>query len=104
MTFTLGASPENLSVILTQGADFNTTLHNSDGNWSPTATIELRFGVDPENPITTWSAVITDDDAVFAVDKAVVDVLLAETDKSVRLWYIDGTTDLCWAKGSRTKR
>lgn len=103
MTFTLGTKPDTLGVNLSAGADFNSTLHNTAGNWSGTASIQLRFGDDPTALVATWTATVTGADAVFAVDKAVVATVLASSDHKVRLWYVDGTDDICWAIGSVSK-
>lgn len=98
MSITLGNSPDTLKVILTAGADFASTLTNSDGDWSPTCSIELRFDTD-----TTWAADIAGPVASFHADKADVDTLADSNARRVQLFYVDGTDDLCWAKGSVTR-
>lgn len=104
MSFNLGAVPESLSVTLSSGADFNTTLTNADGDWSDTAVIELRFGRDADTPLATWQATITGPDAVFNEDKSDVETVIELKDRTARLWYIDGDLDLCWATGQRVTR
>lgn len=103
MTFTLGTKPDTLAVSISQGADFNTTLHNTAGNWSGTASIQLRFGSDPTALVATWTATIAGADATFAIDKATVQTVYNSSDRNVRLWYVDGTDDVCWATGSVSK-
>ncbi|VXC09174.1 hypothetical protein [Aeromicrobium sp. 9AM] len=95
MSITLGNQPDSLQVVLTRDADFVSTLTNSDGDWSPTCTIELRIGDD-----TVWPATIVDNVASFDVDKVAVNDLLEDGATKVRLFYTDGAADLCWAKGS----
>lgn len=90
----LGNAPESLRLILVSDADFVSTLTNSDGNWSGTASIELRFDDD-----TVWPAVIAANTATWNVDKAVVDAV-PSTVRKVSLFYTDGAADLCWAKGT----
>lgn len=95
---TLGHHPETLLLVLVSDADFVTTLTNSDGDWSPTAQIELRIGDD-----IVWPATIADDVATFDVDKVAVNQAIASDNDRVRLFYVDGTADLCWAKGKVTR-
>lgn len=103
MTISLGVKPDVLGVSLSTGADFNTTLHNSDGDWSATASIQLRFGSDPAALIATWTATIVGADATFTIDKATVATVIAASDRTVQLWYVDGTDDVLWAIGSVQK-
>lgn len=94
MTLVLGSVPENLSVVLVKDADFFTTLQDEDGPWPVTAEIKLVFSNG-----TTWDAVITGADAIFNVDSADVNTLIAARPPKVKLMYIDGPAEICWAIG-----
>jgi hypothetical protein len=94
VSITLGTVPENLTVVLTKDADFFTTLQNADGNWSVTAEIKLIFSTGDE-----WDATISGEEATFNVDSTTVNTLLEARPIWVKLFYIDGTTEICWAKG-----
>ncbi len=50
MTFTLGAMPLTMSVVLTPDADFTSILRNSAGNWATGIAVELRFNDTPAPP------------------------------------------------------
>lgn len=94
MSITLGTVPENLTVVLTKDADFFTTLENADGDWSVTAEIKLIFSTETE-----WSATISGDEATFNENYTEVNTVLAAKPLWVKLFYIDGTTEICWAMG-----
>lgn len=102
MRITLGNETDQLEVVLTRDSDFVSTLTNKDGNWSPTCTIEIRIGSGDDQIV--WPANIVDDIAAFDVDKAAVNILHDATVKLARLFYIDGTADLCWATGEVDRR
>lgn len=92
---TLGNEPEQLRVVLVRDGDFVSTLTNADGNWSPTAVIDLRIG-----DLVVWPATIVGDVAAFDVDKVAVNQVLDDQVSKVSLFYTDGTADLCWARGT----
>lgn len=94
MSITLGSVPENLSVVLSKDADFFTTLENADGAWSVTAQIKLVFSNG-----TTWTATIAGINATFNVDYVQVNAVITAKPTWVKLFYVDGTTEICWAIG-----
>ena len=92
---TLGYAPDDLTVVVSKDADFFCTLKNKEGNWPPTASIELRFGS------ITWVASISGDLATFSVSETDVNLLIASRPSTAKLFYLDSSddTDICWAKG-----
>ena len=110
----LGTIPDQLSVVLVSGAGFYATIRNMDGPWPEGAVLELRLG---NKPPTVWTATITGADAVFDVDTTTVDSTIAalfetnatrrpQTTKppTARLFYMEGSTEMCWAVGSVGRR
>lgn len=97
MSITLGTAPQKLNVLLTKDADFFTTLRSSDGDWPGTARIELRLGS------IVWEAEITGTDAVISVDFVEVNKVYSSPIQQAKLFYIDGTTDICWGLGKVTR-
>jgi hypothetical protein len=102
-TLDLGTSPDTLTVHLSPGADFESTLVllDDDGvetDWPVGTAITLRFSKSAAAEVT-WSATITDAEATFDEDKATVDSLIAENRETVRLYYVNGTDDVLWASG-----
>jgi hypothetical protein len=102
-TLDLGISPDTLTVHLSPGADFESTLvllddDGAEQDWPVGTVITLRFAKSAAADVT-WTATITDAEATFDVDKAAVDSLLAENREKVRLYYVNGTDDLLWASG-----
>lgn len=91
----LGFKPDNLRLVLTTGADFQSTLELSSGTFG-TGVLSLKF-----QDGTSWTATMTPTTATFAVDKAQAD--LQPDGSTVRLNYTDGTTDLTWALGAVTR-
>lgn len=95
-TIMLGVEPASMGVRLAADADFITTLQTQDGtDWPSTVSAELRF---PDG--TVWAAALSGPNLTWSVDKADVNTLLDTRPKTVSLFYIDGTTDIEWAKGS----
>lgn len=88
--FSLGAEPGDLTVNLTTGADFNSTLTNAEG-WA-TATVSVVFANG-----TTWVADIDGVNATFAVDKAQADAIPSGT--KAKLVVTSGSLDEVWAVG-----
>lgn len=93
----LGVKPLHLIVDLTQNADFTSTLKNVDGNWSPTAEIQLRFGYGDDTIM--WAANISGDLAIFDIDDEQVNALLATRIRNAKLFYIDGDVEVAWGVG-----
>lgn len=104
MSISLGAEPDTLTVHLSVGADFNSTLvllddAGAEVDWPVGTVITLRFArttVVEE----TWTATITGAEATFDKDKAVVDATIAANRRNVRLFYVNGAEDLLWASGT----
>lgn len=94
MSITLGTVPENLTVVLTKDADFFTTLENADGNWPSGATIQLIF-----EDGTIWDSVISGENATFSIDATEVNLIIDLKPRTVKLFYKEGTTEICWALG-----
>lgn len=93
MTFTLGNTPQDMVVQIAEGADFVSTIRRDDGDWPDGIVIELRIGD------TTWPSTIVGDEARWNVDKDIVAPVLDNAFAPARLYYIDGDTELLWAKG-----
>lgn len=87
----LGARPRKLTVNLTTGADFKTSLVSEEG-WLVGDVVTLRIG-----NLSPWTAVITDKTALFTVDKAVADAVVDGTHAS--LVVTNGSDDEVWAVG-----
>lgn len=104
MAISLGAEPDTLTVHLSPGADFDSTLvllddDGAETDWPVGTVITLRFAKTAATE-TVWTATIDGAEATFSVDKATVDTLLAQNRKTARLYYVNGTDDLLWASGS----
>lgn len=103
MSIELGSTPDTLTVHLSTGADFDSTLvllddDDAELDWPVGTQITLRFaksGTVEE----VWTATIDGAEATFSEDKAVVDSLIAERRSSARLYYVNGTEDILWASG-----
>jgi hypothetical protein len=109
VAITLGDGPDRLTVRLSRFGDFVAALIYDDGDpltvnaWPVGVDIELRFYATDTTTTAaaTWTATITGDRAEWAVDKADVAAdVLDDANTVVRLFYLDGATDLEWAKGS----
>ena len=87
----LGAQPGYLLLHLTTGSDFACTLRSSPTAWTAGTALTLVLGA------TTWTATITDNDAIFDVDKAIADTIPDRT--GVRLVATNGSTDQVLATG-----
>ena len=88
----LGLEPEDLTVHLTTGADFKSTVVLA-GGWPTGASLKLEF-----EGGTIWTATISGTDAVFDEDKAVADLIASGT--AVALKYVLDTSEQTWATGS----
>lgn len=97
MAFTLGSAPDTLKVVLVKGADFVSTLTRKDGtDWPVDTEVVLEFKT--TSPVS-WSATLTGSSAMWNVDQADVDALIAAKPRSVKLWYVEGEVRLLWAQG-----
>jgi predicted ThiF/HesA family dinucleotide-utilizing enzyme len=90
---TLGSAPASMSLLLVPGADFVCTLVSQDGTWPATAAIAIEVAD------ATWEATVSGTDAVFNVDQAQVNAVIAQDPNRFKLWYTDGTTRLLWGSG-----
>lgn len=93
MSVKLGYSPASMTLTLTEGGDFVTTLVSQDGDWPVTAVISIEVGA------ATWIATLSTNEARFNVDQIEVDAVVAEEPRSFSLWYVDGETRLLWGRG-----
>jgi hypothetical protein len=92
-TVALGADPIRVELHLSRGSDFTCVLHSNSGDWPDTAAITLEVGD------ATWTATAVGPDATFDIDLAAVDAIIAESPRTVRLWYEDGATRILWGLG-----
>jgi hypothetical protein len=90
----LGATPDELEVVLTRNASFFTTLITEDGTpWPVNIIIRLILGA------SEFDATIIGAEASFNIPKATVNQLIADRVKTAELFYIDGSNDIPWAVG-----
>lgn len=98
MPLTMGQAPEALKVVLVAGADFVTQLRRKDNSpWPSAAQLQLAF--DREGGVTEWPASFAGSTAIWDIDVADVNALIAQRPRFVRLWYVDGGLRLIWAQG-----
>lgn len=98
-TLTLGATPKALMVNLVTDADFVQQLTRSGTSpWPTGAELRLEF-THRDATTTTWSATLANQTAVWNVDKAEVNVVIAKGVRVARLRYVQGALDLVWATG-----
>lgn len=90
----LGFSPVSMTLALANSADFVTTLQSQDGDFPTSAAISIEVGT------STWTATIVGNEARFNVDQTEVDVVIAQSPRHFRLWYVDGETRLLWGSGT----
>jgi hypothetical protein len=96
---TLGAVPKALLVNLVKDADFVQQFTRSDGSpWPAGAQLRLEL-THPDATATTWEATLTDQTAVWNVDKAEVNDVILKRVRVARLRYIQDSLDLTWAQG-----
>lgn len=109
MSITLGNGPDRLTVKMSRFGDFVAALIYDDNDplttntWPAGVVIELRFYATDTatTAAATWPATITGDRADWLIDKAVTAAdVLDDSNLTVRLFYIDGTTELEWYKGA----
>lgn len=94
MSVQLGTTPEQMTLALTEGADFVCTLVSNDGAWPVGAVVAITVAG------TTWTATIVGSEARFNVDKAAVDTVIGTTPRTFRLTYTEGAADLVWGRGA----
>lgn len=98
MSFRLGTKPETMTLVLCRGADFASTLHNTEDDWPVTAEITLSIG-NGHSPVT-WTSTLAGPDATFSETSDTVDALIKTKPTKVKLYYVDGSIDVLWAVGS----
>lgn len=98
-TLTLGAVPKALMVNLVTDADFVQQFTRSgDTPWPNDAELWLEF-VHADRTSTNWAATLSNQTAVWNVDRVEVNEVIAKRVRSVKLWYKQGDFDLVWASG-----
>lgn len=98
MTFTLGYKPEKFKVEMSANSDFTAALVRSNGtDWPAGSTLSLSFEGGQD-----FAAALDGTTATWLIDEADVNALIAIKPKSVKLWYVEGSTRLLWAIGSLT--
>ena len=98
---TLGAEPQELTVILVRGSDFRCVLELvAPTTWPGTAHVYLTFQTREPVALVQWTATAAGSDMSFDEDVVDVDALIAQDPRDVRLWHEDGTLKVLWAKGS----
>lgn len=98
MSVTLGAEPHDLTVILVRGADFRCVLELA-ALWPSTAQVSLAIETREPPGTVTWTATRSGTDMSFNVDVVEVNALIAQNPREARLWHVDGTLKVLWAKG-----
>lgn len=94
----LVSSPLVLKINLTRDADFIREIEAVSPDTFPAgSTVSLQFRDAGGAVLTTWNAAVTSTDAIFNVDKAVVNTLIGQNPASCRLIYTDGAVDILWA-------
>lgn len=106
MTIELGAQPDTLTVHLSDGGDFGSTLvllddDGAETDWPVGSVVTLRFSKSAAAE-TVWTATIDGAEATFDEDKAAVDTIIDEHRTSVRLYYVNGTDDILLGIGKVT--
>lgn len=91
MTTSLGLSPDELVVHLTDGADFITTME-AEPAWPDGTVLTLVFDTSE-----VWTADVTGADATWTEDKSDADDIVDKT--GVRLKYTNGTDEITLAIG-----
>jgi hypothetical protein len=95
------SAPAVLTINLTKDADFIRLLETVEGEEFPAGCqIELRFRDSAGGALAVWPATVTTTEAMWNVDKADVNDLIADEPASCRLFYVDGDIDLLWALAS----
>lgn len=102
MSTVLGAEPDDLTVHLTDGADFSATLilrteAGGRQDWPAGAALDLYF---PGGPYT-WSAALSGAEATF--NETSVTVGNITDGDAVQLRYTEGTLNQTWAIGTVSK-
>ena len=93
---TLGNTPIDLEVRLTQDADFICGMDSLDGDWPESAVATLVF------PTTSWQGVTAGASIDWNIDKVEVNALIDTRPSWVQLKYVDGDTDITWGSGRVT--
>jgi hypothetical protein len=91
------SAPAVLTINLTRDADFIRLLEAVPPGEFPAGTqVELRFYDAGGTLLETWGATVTTTEAMWNVDKAVVNALILDAPDKCKMFYIDGTIDLLW--------
>lgn len=100
----LGRTPEKISLVLTQGADFTQILRVAEGERFPVdTTVLIRFYNDPNDatPITTWEADVISTQAEWRVESELADTIPDRTPFRLYVSYPEqpNTLEHCWFTG-----
>lgn len=98
---TLGAQPEQITVLIPRTGRFATALVNDEGDWPAGDTIELRFDGDGGAPIT-WSATINGPEARWDRTAADCAAVLALHRATAVLIYNAAGVEVLWGRGKTT--
>lgn len=99
--FSLGFTPNQEPLILSEGADFICTLQEKNTTWPASTTCRIEFpdldGIGPYSATVTVATAT----AVFALDKTVTTAELIPGGSKYRLYLVkSGTTDYLWFYGN----
>lgn len=99
MSFTLGATPQPMSVVLPRDADFVASMTSTTGVWPGTGeTLKLFDAAGVQ--VASWVAVIAGATASWNIAAATVAGVIAVNPRTARLHHAEGGNDLVWAAGS----
>ncbi len=98
MSFTLGARPLAMDMVLPRDADFVATLTSTTGVWPGDAlTLVLLDGTGTQ--IDSWDADIAGPTASFTVAQATVAAAITAGARTVRAHTVENGVDQLWASG-----
>lgn len=98
MSFTLGAAPQPMSVVLPRDADFVASMTSTTGVWPGTGETLKMFDA-AGTQVASWAAVIAGATASWTVDTLVVVAVIAAGARTARLHHFEDGNDLAWAAG-----
>jgi hypothetical protein len=98
-TLALGYVPQNLTVVVSRGADFYSSMRRGDGApWAADLTLTLDFGA------VQWAATLAGPVATWQATAAQVQAMLDSNPAEVRLWHTSGDRTVLWARGQVSAR
>lgn len=101
---TLGYTPETITLVLTQGADFTQVIKTPAGETFPLdTTVTIRFYNDPNDttPIASWEADVISTQAEWRVESELADAIPDRTPFRMYVSYpeIPNSLEHCWFTG-----